>query len=278
MGRLVAVLVGLGAGTLAGCLLELELGASCGDEHHDRRFEECDPGDPDSIPNNCSCDPSTCKLACCHDGVREGDEVCDDQDFGSLFFHCESPVCVNCAEVRCPPCGNGETDMGEECDVELGLATKPVDCSDIPVPGRPGQTYLPGGSPRCLDDCRWDRSTCNLCGNGELDDEIIDPNTGNPINAAERCDGEEFDLAERFDRCLSVCGETGRDCNATCGVGCFEIEVDPDDSGCCVRAGFARTAGVPCCCELPAAEVPDYCSDVFDPPLGGGTTAPTCPG
>ena len=282
MGRWIAVLAGLGAGMLAGCLVELDTGLACGDEYHDRSSEECDPGDADSIPNNCACDPQTCKLTCCGNGVIEGDEVCDGDNW-TLRPTCEDPTCVSCEEVRCPRCGNAEIDGGEECDIEFDeLATKPIDCQDIPVPGRPGQTYLPGGSPTCRADCHWDRSTCNLCGNGELDDEIIDPNTGSPINAAERCDGPAFDLAERFERCLSVCGEDGRDCKASCGEGCLEIEVDPGDSGCCVRPGYARTAGVPCCCELPEAEVPEYCTDVFDPPLGGGsddgTTAPTCPG
>jgi hypothetical protein len=266
MRRWIVVLAGLGAGTLAGCLLELHTRIACGDEHHDPPREECDPLAPESIPPDCSCDPETCQLACCGDGILEGEEACDGDNWKTLPA-CQDPTCVSC-QVVCPRCGNGQLDAGEECDFEFeALSTMPTECDDVSVPGRPGQTYLPGGNPSCRADCRWDRSTCNLCGNGELDDEIIDPSTGNPINAAERCDGEDFDLAERFDRCLSVCGEDGRDCKASCGEGCLEIEVD---------------SGVPCCCELPETEVPAYCTDVFDPPLGGGsddgTTAPTCPG
>lgn len=286
MRRWIVALAGLGAGIFAGCLLELDDGKSCGDGTHDPEFEECDPADPGSLEGRCeagevaSCDEISCTLRCgaCGDGVLDPGEHCDGNSAVTLPA-CQEWTCVDCSVV-CPRCGNGEINAGEECDFELAISLMPATCEDISVPGRPGDTYEAGGNPSCRSDCRWDRTTCNLCGNGELDDQIVDPNTGGPINAAERCDGELFDLSDRFDRCLSVCGEDGRDCKATCGEGCFEIHVDPNDSGCCVRPGYARAAGVPCCCELPEGEVPEYCTGVFDPPEGGGggTTAPACPG
>lgn len=273
-GWLVA-LAGLGVGTLAGCLLELDVGPSCGDAYHDARYEECDPGDEASIPSDCTCATDTCELHCCGDGTLDPGEQCEGSNWRTRP-PCQGWTCENC-QVVCPRCGNGQLDYGEECDFEFeAISTMPTGCEAVSVPGRPGQRYQPGGNPTCRDDCRWDRTSCNLCGNGELDDQIVDPNSGSPINAAERCDGEVFDLSARFDRCLSVCGELGRDCRATCGEGCLEIDVDPSDSGCCVRPGYARTAGVPCCCELP--EAPEYCTGMFDPPRGGGASVPACPG
>lgn len=287
MWRWLGVLVGFGCGAAAGCLLEVEPGPSCGDGYHDPRFEDCDASaddDDDSIPSGCSCDPLTCALHCCGNGVLEEGEACEGNQPVTLP-ECQQWSCVAC-QVVCPRCGNGQVDSDEECDFEFeAISTTPVatTCDAIPVPGRPGEVYQPGGSPSCRADCRWDRSTCNLCGNGELDDQIIDPNTGGPINAAERCDGEVFDLADRFDRCEAACGEPGRDCNVTCGEGCLDIRIDPVDPGCCVRPGHARSTSDPCCCELPEVQAPAFCSDVFDPPLGGGgedggAPSATCPG
>lgn len=270
------VLAGLAAGTIAGCLLELDDRLACGDAFHDPGSEECDPLALDSVPAACSCDPQSCTLNCCGDGLIGGDEECEGTNW-KVRPPCQEWTCENC-RVTCPTCGNGELDYGEECDFEFeAISTMPTSCAVVPVPGRPDENYQPGGTPICRSDCRWDRTTCNLCGNGKLDDAIVDT-MGVLINAEERCDGELFDLAARFGRCLAVCGEEGRDCQATCGESCLEIDVDPADDGCCVRPGYMRAAGVPCCCELPEDEVPEYCTDVFDPPLAGETPTPTCPG
>ena len=277
MRRWFVVLAGLGAGMVAGCLLELDVQRSCGDGYHDPRFEECDPGDDESIPRDCSCDPESCALSCCGDGIIDAEEQCEGTNWKTRP-PCQGWTCENC-QVVCPRCGNGQLDYGEECDFEFeAISTMPTSCDVVSVPGHPDERYEPGGSPTCRADCRWDRSTCNLCGNGKLDDQISDPTTG-VINVPERCDGELFNLSDRFERCLAVCGEEGRDCKATCGESCLEIDVDPGNSDCCVRPDYPRAAGVPCCCELPEGEVPEYCSDVFDPPRGGGgPTAPVCPG
>jgi hypothetical protein len=274
MPRWLGVLLGLGIGSLAGCLLEVDAGPSCGDGFVDRaRGEECDFALQDELPPGQSCDPDACVLYRCGNGELEPGEACEGTQARALP-PCQAWTCAAC-QVVCPRCGNGLVDAGEECDFEFEvISTTPTQCDSISVPGRPGDFYEPGGNPVCRADCRWDRSTCSLCGNGELDDQIIDPNTGSLIIAAERCDGEKFDLADRFDRCEAACGEPGRDCKATCGEGCFDIRVDPTDAACCVRPGHPRSSVVPCCCELPEGELPPYCSDVFDPSLG----TPTCPG
>lgn len=291
MRRWVGVFLGLAIGSFAGCLLELDLGPSCGDGTVDKHSEDCDPSVPGSFAGQCrgdeiaSCDPFECTVHCarCGDDVLDENEACDGNNVRTRPV-CQVWACVDC-QVQCPRCGNGLVDPGEECDFEFeAIAGTPdrTQCDEIMVPGRPDTYYEPGGTLACRSDCRWDRSGCNLCGNGQLDGQVVDPNTGGPINAAERCDGEVFDLSDRFDRCESVCGEPGRDCKAACGEGCLDIRIDPADSACCVRPGYARSASNPCCCELPRWQVPSYCSDVFEPPIGGGTdggtTSPLCPG
>lgn len=286
MGRWLGVLVGFGCGAATGCLLEVDPRPSCGDGYHDSRFEDCDTSDEDaaSIASGCRCDPFECRLYCCGNAVLEPGEACEGTQAVTLP-ECQQWSCVGC-QVVCPRCGNGQVDAGEECDFEFEtLATMPANttCAEIPVPGRPGQNYEAGGTPSCRADCRWDRSTCNLCGNGELDDQIIDPNTGGPLNAAELCDGEVFDLLDRFARCEAACGEPKRDCNVTCGEGCLDIRIDPVDPGCCVPPNEDRSTSDPCCCELPEDQAPSSCSQVFDPPLGGGgedtdTPSAKCPG
>lgn len=292
VGRWLAVLLGFGVGSLAGCLLELDRRAACGDGYHDPEFEGCDPGLPSSFEDECRsneiarCDPLTCELRCgaCGDGVLDPGEACDGNNTRTLP-PCQQWTCTGC-QVICPRCGNGQVDSDEECDFEFeAISPMPMlnDCADISVPGRPNTYYQAGGNPTCRSDCQWNRSTCNLCGNGQLDDQIIDPITEGPINAAERCDGELFDLLDRFDRCRSACGQAGRDCKATCGEGCLEIQIDPTDSGCCVLPEYPRSASHPCCCEPSVGEAPAYCSNVFDPPIGGGTDdggtlSPNCPG
>lgn len=286
------VFLGLGVGSLAGCLLELDLEPICGDGNVARPLEECEPGLPESLTEACrlgetpTCDATTCLVHCerCGDSVLDDGEACE----GNLVRvqpACQAWTCVSC-QIECPRCGNGLVEPDEECDYlvldEVAMLSNEASCDEIEVPGRPGTFYEPGSTATCRSDCRWDRSTCNLCGNGLLDDQIIDPNTGGPINAPERCDGEEFDLADRFDRCEAACGVPGRDCKVACGQGCLDIRIDPEDSGCCVLPDYARSSSSPCCCELPVGDVPGYCSGTFDPPFGGGsdggTTSPTCPG
>jgi hypothetical protein len=270
--RWLGAIVGFAVGSLGGCLLEIDVERACGDGFLDvQAGEECDSALGD-VPSNCSCDPYTCELHCCGDGKLDPGEACEGNQAATLP-PCRAWSCVAC-QVVCPRCGNGEVDPGEECDFEFeAIATTPIGCDDIPVPGRPNQFYEPGGNPSCTSECRWNRSTCTLCGNGQLDDQIIDPNTGSLIIAAERCDGDAFDLAERFDRCEAACGEPGRDCNATCGEGCFDIRIDPANAACCVRPGHPRSSIDPCCCELPDSERLPYCDDELDESLG----TPTCP-
>lgn len=278
--------MGLAIGSFAGCLFELDRSPACGDgyvDHDSEPPEQCDPADP-GLEHACapgeaaSCDPSTCTLSCCGDGRLDGGEACDGLSV-RVLPSCQGWSCVGC-EVICPRCGNGDVDPGEECDSDLGSVSidpHSTRCEDVEVPGRPGQSYT-SGPLSCRSDCQWDRSQCSLCGNGRVDAQVVDPNSGVPLNAAEHCDGDAFDVQARIERCGSVCPKPGSDCKAECGEGCLDIVIDSEDPGCCILPGYTRSAPTPCCCELPKDEVPSYCTDVFDPPIGKDPVEGVCPG
>jgi hypothetical protein len=171
-----AVLAGLAAGTIAGCLIELGDRGSCGDGFHDPEWEECDGSDPDSVDGVCepdeakSCDPTTCKL------------------------------------VDCDPCD------GKECDASLDdqLVDQPTTCEELLVPGTNEQHYAGGGQVSCNDDCTWDRSPCHLCGNGELDalgDESCDGASFRIVELLTACEASCAHLGERIG-CRAECTDS----------------------------------------------------------------------
>jgi hypothetical protein len=68
-----------------------------------------------------------------------------------------------------PACGNGQLDVGEDCDP--GLATKPATCTDVGAGTSPNRV-------QCTPECKWDVSLCT-CGNGVKDaTEDCDPSAG----------------------------------------------------------------------------------------------------
>ena len=118
------------------CLLELEAQLACGDGHIDRSVgEECEPDRPSSYIN-----------ACAQPGAQ-GRARCDE----------ETCQIINTPEV-CNWCGNGiiDRERGEECDR-----------GDLDGQACPG-----GGTLRCDEECRFDRSQCNDCGNGVVETEL----------------------------------------------------------------------------------------------------------
>ena len=91
----------------------------------------------------------------CGDGVvdLESGEQCDPAASND-------PLCdpVSCTLVVAPSCGNGKIDaQGEQCDLsDFGNKTCPS-----------GNGYL-----SCTDDCKLDESTCDQCGDGQVDSEV----------------------------------------------------------------------------------------------------------
>lgn len=258
-----AVLAGLVAGTIAGCLLELGDRKSCGDGFHDPEWEDCDPSAPDSFPAD-ACEPGevascneTCTLACCGNGRIELGEACDGDAFPTRP-PCREWTCVAC-QVECEACGDGVVDADEECDGYLGeeivgqpQPPQPTMCEDLPVPSG-GKPYAGGGPVTCNDDCTWDRSPCHMCGDGDIDSSF-----------GESCDGTSFRSDELLTACEASCAHLGDriGCRAECNASC-EIDVTSSDPACCILPGNSRSNMLPCCCEM--RDAPAYCGSVFVP-------------
>jgi len=207
----------------AGCLLELDGEASCGDGRVDRsKGEECDPENEASYANKCenpqgvaSCDPNWCEL-----------------DLRSCS----------------PLCGNGTVDLeiGEECDPTAPSPIGPnvfgtaIACASLDG----GAKYTAGETYTCADDCRWDRSPCSQCGDGTIQsDEVCEP------------EREDFDAAN--DYCYSVCVEVAWpdwpdagsvQCAAECKDDCSDYTLqDPGAANCCIGNWQRAHAMLDCC-------------------------------
>ncbi len=245
----IVLIIGVALGVTAGCVLRLDDDPVCGDGYFDRDQEQCD-GDASAIglcgAGTASCDPVTCELSCCGDGLLQAGEACDGNS-ARTPPQCEGWSCIQC-EVDCPNCGDSELQPGEECDPGLqNLADNPTDCSDLDVPGLgAGNKFLPGGSPYCQDDCTWNLDSCSLCGDGQLAPKIDDQ--GITIRAEEQCDGVAFHQGWLRDRCTAHCSPSLL-CEATCGGAC-NIVLEPDPTCCIPDDGIWDADGTPCCCQL----------------------------
>jgi hypothetical protein len=111
--------------------------------------------------------------AVCGDGVQEGDELCDGEDFGDASCESEgytagtlvcSESCQGYATDGCFTCGNGLLEIAEQCDGPLGPA---VTCETA------GFT---DGTLACdAVTCQFDTSGCSLCGDGVAEgNEVCD--------------------------------------------------------------------------------------------------------
>ncbi len=278
-----SVLLGaaLGAAVGSACTLTLDKGRSCGDLYVDEEYgEECEPDLPDSYANACvgttrprgaaACDPESCTIvntreqcAVCGDGIVDEDlgEECDGDNLNGVV--CPGGVgTLQCSQCRfdttyCQQCGNGILDEGEECDPNADpddlVQSRPL-CKDL-EPYTLGKQYTSGQASGCRDDCRWDRSTCGYCNNGQIEKSaLVDDGV---VATPEQCDGEDFDddaLEETFAN--SVCANVDADLWPTIRIceGCFEITYAEDPrEPCCVRPGSAcPEEGGPlrCCSEI----------------------------
>jgi len=264
---------------------------ACGDGYVDREAgEECDPKDPESFESACAsigfpegkaaCDPENCTIirneeqcAICGDGKVDPGEACD----GSVPL---DALCVNKADEvtctddcqldygACPSCGNGKVDPPlEECDPyeAAGDVTQPIYCKDIPSGFPKPFTY--GVVQACLEDCKYDRSGCSFCGDGEVDGPTTPRSTPSqqidPLMLAEKCDGDAADPGALTAYCRKRC--TGADveisivldCNYECAENCLSFEDVPDEElDCCVPPGEtcpAEGIDFKCCWELDPA-------------------------
>lgn len=222
MGRLASALLLL---LVPGCL-DLDKDIACGDGHLEPGIEECDPGVPSSYENECGpINPS-----------RQAS--------------CSVPSCTIDFRSCYDPCGNGILDEGEECDpAGADFATDAFEgggrlCTTTP-PLDGGRPYEGGRITECSADCRWDRTPCHRCGNGELDDDEICEFARGDFGPTE--DVTAFDSA-----CVKACILPSYDvrpenvrCNAVCDE-CLDYTVE-SDPGCCIPSNDPVHPEIPCC-------------------------------
>lgn len=276
------------------CTLVLDGSIACGDGFVDEAAgEECDPGDPDSYTNACvgtnrpngvgACDPIDCSIindipqcAVCGDGIVDEalGEQCDGDELngrtcpgGVGTLQCNTACQFDTTE--CKNCGNGVLDEGEECDPNLGdlIDVKPS-CADLDSPV-PSQPYTSGEPGNCRDDCRWERTGCGYCGNGQVDRDPPQDIDSTPI--PEWCDGNAFDV-EALNTELSGTACTQANSNLRPIVECADncrgfIPVDRAQP-CCVKTGAVcpeEGSLVRCCFEVDNPDSPlPACQPVFD--------------
>jgi hypothetical protein len=217
----------------------------CGDGvRDDLDGEECDPGDATHEPDlaGATCETlgyyggtlsclSNCRLsvlACdarCGDGVRNGAETCDGNDFGDDTctargyyggrLRC-SDDCTAVFEDQCAGrCGDGTQDAFEACDP--GDGTHPADLGGATCESL---GYHPG-TLACRADCHFDPTGCGgRCGDGLKDPgEACDPGDGSlPADLGGQSCGSLGYYAGTL-ACLSNCQLDLTDCRGQCGDG-----------------------------------------------------------
>jgi len=304
VGRAWSVLLGAGLGVVVGaaCTLEIDHTTSCGDGYVDREAgEECDTAVPSSYINACvgtmrpdgeaDCDPYDCTIintleqcAVCGDGRvdEELGEQCDGDNLngqscpgGVGTLQCSTSCRFDVS--ACRRCGNGVLDVGEECDPNLGLDEltmgKP-DCTELPSPYGDALPYSAGVPGSCRDDCRWERTTCSYCGNGEIENGDYDIDFDGTMATPEWCDGNDFDRRTLEDELAdSVCTVANADLRpiVECASNCLDFIPLDLPQPCCVKTGAACPSDdspVRCCYaeENPNSTV-DPCQVVFDTEL-----------
>ena len=185
---------------------------SCGDGVV-QGAEECDDGQ-DNSPSG-ACLPSCIQARCGDQSIHVGVEVCDSDEIGDQS--CEAlgfsggvllcaPDCVNYDTEGCYACGDGNLDMGEQCDgaqlmgetcVSQGFNEGNLGCSALctfdtsncvsyacgndVIDGRDqcdGTDLGPatcasqgfgGGTLACTNGCTFDTNGCYACGDGAID-------------------------------------------------------------------------------------------------------------
>jgi hypothetical protein len=244
---------------------------ACGDGYVDRNAgEECDPKDPArEFESACegtnrpdgiaACDPDDCTIIntpdqCASCGDLEIDpgagEVCDGTvPTGVLCVNgADKVTCTDDCQLdydSCPTCGNGKVDPPlEECDPfeAAGDITQTIYCSEVPSPYPKPFSY--GVIVSCLGECRYDRTNCSFCGDGEIDGPTTPRSAprkeGDPRMLAEKCDGDAAEAGALTAYCRKRCtgtevGSLVLDCNFECAENCLAFEDVPDEElDCCV--------------------------------------------
>lgn len=166
-------MLALVAGSLAGsaCLIELDHVLACGDEYVDEAAGE-------------ECDPN--------DPEQAYKAACPNNNGG-----CDPETCqIIATEAQCAKCGDGVIDVaaGEECDG-----------SNI------GAQCWGDGRPTCTPQCKLDTSTCDPCGNNEVDPgEECDDKGGGDLVMPVACAGsfEEAPLRSPYIEYPYTSGQT----------------------------------------------------------------------
>ncbi len=266
------------------------------------------------------CDPTTCQIvvsaaqcSVCGDGQATGNEPCDGVDLRGLECPAGGPG-LRCKEdctldvALCETCGDSVFDpMVEECERKIacnddgdcptgicnpqgvcaldgggGLAT-PVSCETLEPPAGSSSGYSSGQvfASQCTEACTLDRSTCNFCGNGQLDGSYNDigPDGTYVPRAAEICDGDKFDPDALSTACQDLCTNGSGTvlelrCEAQCGDSCQDISAseadigDPEALSCCVLGGEKCNPQFPCCFALDNPELADQACLPVETPEG----------
>lgn len=114
----------------------------------------------------------------CGNGIVEGDEVCDGEDFAEISCASQgfdegdlicSPNCMGFSTELCFICGNQTLEGAETCD---GSVPNGVTCES--------EGFTEGTIACNLETCQLDTSGCSLCGNGvaEGNEECDDADFG----------------------------------------------------------------------------------------------------
>ncbi len=223
---------------------------------------------------NCSdYDASGCSEGVmCGDGVREGDEACDRDDFGSAT--CETLVgpgsagTLSCnsrckiSTYNCSPasgCGNGIIGVGEKCD---GTNLNGATCESVLGTGSTGKLS-------CSSNCaEFDVSQCTApakCGNGfieegevcdglKLDDKTceteVGPNSRGQLSCAANCTSFDKSQCTGSTTCSNGVIDLGELCDGTSV---------PSDATCEILVGKGSTGVVVCDSECKRYNL-SYCS------------------
>ncbi len=210
-------------GCSADCVVEF-----CGDEIVQGGLgEECDNGDTNSDELADAC-RTNCVNAFCGDGVVDpgNNEACDDGNDNN------ADGCTN----NCTICGDGNLDLGEECDDGDDNSDEMPDAcrTDCTNPSCGDGVVDPGNLESCDDGNLSDNdmcpTTCELatCGDGFLCTEV-GCNVG-PAGGAEACDEGAGNSDTAPDACRTDCSNPG------CGDGVTDSteECDGASRGACL--------------------------------------------
>eukprot|EP00163_Fabomonas_tropica_P022558 TRINITY_DN3931_c0_g2_i1.p1 TRINITY_DN3931_c0_g2~~TRINITY_DN3931_c0_g2_i1.p1 ORF type:complete len:1617 (+),score=367.48 TRINITY_DN3931_c0_g2_i1:65-4915(+) len=242
----------------------------CGNKHIDSTAEACDDGDVndgDGCSSQCkvecgyTCTPvttdgvtlSVCSAARCGDGVRAGNEECDDGNTNDNDgcsstckvdpqYVCGTPDNNRCATQVCVPrCGSGVKTGNEECDDSNTRSNDGCDsqckvecgykCTEASATSRSECTTTCGdgivaGVEQCDDGNKVDGDGCSsacftedssTCTRPVCGPSVCTPRCGNrEVQTGEQCDDGDTNSG---DGCSSTCTtECGYKCPATGGV------------------------------------------------------------